>query len=202
MDRLTLTTLRISNMAKKNCYAVANGRTPGIYHSCDECTKQVKGYHSALYKGFKTESEARSWLASLPSQQVNLITPCYLVDVARQHNTADCSCRVMHLPSKDICNEIRFRHHAYVHLVEYEQIVSLLAMMQNSGESAPIYTCNTTVFGWLFNKQQKSSTLKNPGCPDDLRDRVFEADAWLKSNPKHNEVFIWNRMQWGCMPIF
>ena len=41
-------------MAKYNYYAVKIGRNNGIYRTWDECSKQVNGYHGALYRGFMT----------------------------------------------------------------------------------------------------------------------------------------------------
>lgn len=45
-------------MAKKRYYAVKVGKKKGIYESWDECSKQVKGYPGAEYKGFVTRKEA------------------------------------------------------------------------------------------------------------------------------------------------
>lgn len=46
----------------KRFYAVKSGRIPGIYHTWDECKKQVDGFPGAQYKGFATEGEARSFI--------------------------------------------------------------------------------------------------------------------------------------------
>lgn len=39
-------------------YAVAKGRSPGVYKSWSECSSQVKGFSSAIYKKFETENAA------------------------------------------------------------------------------------------------------------------------------------------------
>lgn len=49
-------------MAKKNYYAVKEGRKTGIFRSWDECRKQVDGYSGAKYKGFVQQSEAEMYL--------------------------------------------------------------------------------------------------------------------------------------------
>ena len=41
------------NMAKKNYYAVKQGKVPGIYRTWDACKAQVHGYPGAIYKGFE-----------------------------------------------------------------------------------------------------------------------------------------------------
>ncbi len=46
----------------KRFYAVRAGRAPGIYHTWDDCKKQVDGFPGAQYKGFATEGEARSFI--------------------------------------------------------------------------------------------------------------------------------------------
>lgn len=43
-------------------YVVKTGRKPGIYESWDECSKNVHGYPGAVYKSFKTWSEAARFL--------------------------------------------------------------------------------------------------------------------------------------------
>lgn len=42
-------------------YAVARGRTPGIYHSWDDCEQQVTGYNGSKHKKFTNLTEARDW---------------------------------------------------------------------------------------------------------------------------------------------
>lgn len=48
-------------MAKKY-YAVAKGKTPGIYMTWDACKAQVNGFSGAVYKSFLTSSEAEAFL--------------------------------------------------------------------------------------------------------------------------------------------
>ena len=43
-------------------YAVANGRVPGIYHTWEECNKQVFKFGSAKHKKFKTREEAERFI--------------------------------------------------------------------------------------------------------------------------------------------
>ncbi|KAI7839124.1 hypothetical protein COHA_007127 [Chlorella ohadii] len=46
----------------KNFYAVASGRQRGLFRSWEQCQQQVNGYPKAVFKGFKTEEEARQYL--------------------------------------------------------------------------------------------------------------------------------------------
>ncbi len=44
-------------------YAVRKGRQTGIFYSWPECQNQINGYSGAEYKSFKTETEAKDYLA-------------------------------------------------------------------------------------------------------------------------------------------
>lgn len=50
-------------MAKKKVYAVRKGKATGIFYTWDECKAAVDGFSGAVYKGFFTEEEARTYLA-------------------------------------------------------------------------------------------------------------------------------------------
>lgn len=43
-------------------YAVKIGKTPGVYLNWDDCRKMVDGYPGAVYKSFKTITEAEAFL--------------------------------------------------------------------------------------------------------------------------------------------
>ena len=49
-------------MAKEKYYAVAVGRSPGIYRDWATAEKQVKGFAAAKFKSFPTRTEAEAWL--------------------------------------------------------------------------------------------------------------------------------------------
>ena len=49
---------------KNKVYAVMNGRTPGVYYTYEECKEQIEGFSNQCFKAFKTEEEARAWLAT------------------------------------------------------------------------------------------------------------------------------------------
>lgn len=50
-------------MAKKY-YAVAKGRTPGIYFTWDDCKAQVEQFSGAVYKSFLTIQEAERFISA------------------------------------------------------------------------------------------------------------------------------------------
>jgi len=49
-------------MAAKKFYAIAVGRKPGIYEDWPSAQAQVLGHPGAIFKGFSTRIEAKSWL--------------------------------------------------------------------------------------------------------------------------------------------
>jgi ribonuclease HI len=51
-------------MVKKKFYAVAVGRSTGIYTDWATAEKQVKGFAAAKFKSFPTKTEAEAWLKS------------------------------------------------------------------------------------------------------------------------------------------
>lgn len=48
-------------MAKKQYYAVQNGRNAGVYSSWNECNQEVKGYSGAVFKKFDSYEAAQSF---------------------------------------------------------------------------------------------------------------------------------------------
>jgi ribonuclease HI len=50
-------------------YAVAVGKTPGVYRSWVECQEQIKGVSKAVYKSFSTESEALAFVQTNDSRK-------------------------------------------------------------------------------------------------------------------------------------
>lgn len=52
-------------------YAVKVGRNPGIYNSWDECKNETQGYSGAVFKKFKTKSEAEAFMEGSLSNSSN-----------------------------------------------------------------------------------------------------------------------------------
>ncbi|XP_071856331.1 ribonuclease H1 [Bombus fervidus] len=52
----------LKNMTSKYYYAVAKGRKPGIYRTWSECHEQVSCFSGPVFKKFKTETEANSFI--------------------------------------------------------------------------------------------------------------------------------------------
>jgi len=84
-------------------YAVKNGRTPGIYRSWDECKAQVTGYSNAIYKSFKSESDAKDFLRGANSNIVEEELPSaegssiVLANVSTSDGPLGSSCEEVHI---------------------------------------------------------------------------------------------------------
>ncbi|KAG8237063.1 hypothetical protein J437_LFUL005170 [Ladona fulva] len=53
---------RLACLLRMAFYAVARGKTPGVYHSWEECSKEVSGFHGAVYKKFGQEKDALEFI--------------------------------------------------------------------------------------------------------------------------------------------
>jgi ribonuclease HI len=56
-------------------YAVAKGRTPGIYGSWNEAKKQIDRFHGARYKRFDTQREANNFMSQREAPQKTKTMP-------------------------------------------------------------------------------------------------------------------------------
>jgi len=67
-------------------YAVANGRTNGIFLNWSDCNTSVKGYSNASYKKFKTKEEAEQFITQMDTNcseigeigEIDVITDYYV----------------------------------------------------------------------------------------------------------------------------
>jgi ribonuclease HI len=67
--------------AKKNFYAVKNGRRIGIYKTWHQCKEQIDHFTGALYKGFVTLQEAEDYLGDVSDGQSDNNADCYCIYV-------------------------------------------------------------------------------------------------------------------------
>lgn len=58
----------------KKYYAVAKGKTPGIYLTWNDCKAQVDGFSGAVYKGFATVQEAEEFVARYGDRTTESVT--------------------------------------------------------------------------------------------------------------------------------
>tara|TARA_B110000977_G_C11075007_1_gene490840 strand:- start:2444 stop:3280 length:837 start_codon:yes stop_codon:yes gene_type:complete len=51
-------------------YAVANGRSIGVFLNWNECSESVSGFNGALYKKFETKEEAETFISSINNSKI------------------------------------------------------------------------------------------------------------------------------------
>ncbi len=69
-------------MPKSKWYAVAKGRSPGIYQTWDQCKAQTAGFSGAIFKSFKTRDDAQAFIISNSTSATATAVP------SRNNNTA------------------------------------------------------------------------------------------------------------------
>eukprot|EP00977_Amphora_coffeiformis_P002711 scaffold521_cov167-Amphora_coffeaeformis.AAC.2 len=63
-------------MVKKKFYAVACGRSTGVFDSWDECSKHTRGFPNTKFKGFQTKDEALEYLRQHMTEETeHIATP-------------------------------------------------------------------------------------------------------------------------------
>jgi len=60
-------------MAAGKYYAVKKGKTTGIYRTWEECRTSVEGVSGAVYKSFKTLSEAEAFMGNAVSKRFSVL---------------------------------------------------------------------------------------------------------------------------------
>jgi len=66
-------------MAKNKFYAVAVGRTPGIYQSWADTQQQIKGFSGPVFKGFPTRVEAEYYLKEQKANARTIADPDVMI---------------------------------------------------------------------------------------------------------------------------
>lgn len=81
-------------MAKK-VYAVRKGKTPGIYHTWEQCKDQVHGFPNAEFKGFATLAQAEEYLGLSKQDKCAPTEAVAYVDGSYQAATRRFSCGIV-----------------------------------------------------------------------------------------------------------
>ncbi len=203
--------------SKNKYFVVWVGHNPGIYNSWEACKKQVHGYPEAKYKGFATESEAKTALKSsywdyvgkhakvnVPNKELiekygMPILKSLSVDAACSGNPG-----IMEYQGVDTqSGKVIFRQGPYEdgtnNIGEFLAIVHALAHLKQHKLELPVYSDSRTALAWLRNKKVKTQLVEN-----DKNAKLFEllarAEKWLSENSYSNEVLKWHTEAWGEIP--
>jgi ribonuclease HI len=203
---------------KKKFYVVWKGKTPGIYTTWDECSKQVAGFPGAQYKSFSTIAEAELAFQQKPerilfsgkekaekktSSKISSSSPlpvCIVVDAAWNSVQKDMEYqgiffhtgkRIFHLgPLPNGTNNIG-EFLAIVHALGYCKKHDLNDM--------PIYSDSRNAIGWVKQKKCKTN-LELSAKTKHIHDLIQRAESWLHHNHYKNKVLKWETAFWGENP--
>lgn len=204
-------------MAKNKFFVVWEGKQPGIYHSWEECKRQIHGYGGAIYKGFATEAEAREAITSpcwnyigkntkpkkpTKEQIAEFGIPNFeslSVDAACSGNPGLMEYRGVYTktgeqifhqgPFKDGTNNVG----------EFLALVHGLAFLKQKNSSLPIYTDSKTAMAWVKAKKAKT-LLEKKGTNALLFEMLERAENWLKNNEYSTQIIKWETEVWGEIP--
>ncbi|HQX44711.1 MAG TPA: ribonuclease H family protein [Saprospiraceae bacterium] len=202
--------------AKKKFYVVWQGQTPGVYHSWEDCLKQVKAYPDAKYKSFESLDEANdaylSGYSYSGSQKVKAtsqrpqdwkkVVPVgsITVDAACQGNPGK-----MEYRGVDPYSGVELFHQGpFVHgtnnIGEFLALVHALALLKKLNKhQTPIYTDSKTAMSWVKRKIPNTKIEFNASNKAIL-DLLNRATQWLNQNTYSNPIIKWETEIWGEIP--
>lgn len=203
------------NMAEKKYYVVWEGVTPGVYDTWAECQLQTKGYKGAVFKSFKTRSEAEAAFASHPSAfvgeagkrkeaQTPRVAPSAIdsngiaVDAACSGNPGRMEYRGVHIASGQ-----ELFHFGPIlatnNIGEFLAIVHGLAYIKQHAYTMPLYSDSRNAMLWVAQKKCKTKLAR---CAE--TEKAFElierAEKWLTQNTYSTPIIKWETGEWGEIP--
>ncbi|MCF6170259.1 MAG: ribonuclease H family protein [Bacteroidales bacterium] len=203
-------------MAKKaKYYVVWRGKKPGIYHSWEDCKKQVTGFEGAHYKSFTSADEAKSafnksyWeivarkgkkdLKELTGKDKPILNSIS-VDAACKGNPGRLEYRGVYTDTETLLFERGPFEMGTVNIGEFLAIVLGMAWMKKHKiTDMPIYSDSRTAIAWVRNKRANTK-LKKTAANAVLFDALNKAVEWLKTNNPKIKVLKWNTREWGEIP--
>jgi Predicted double-stranded RNA/RNA-DNA hybrid binding protein len=149
-------------------YVVWKGRNPGVYNTWDEAKAQVEGFPGALYRKFKTLEDA---LAAFRGE----------TNVADAYSDASYNGRTLSIRVVDARGRTLHSDSWSVEGVqpinvgEFIAIVRALRLTQGT-----VATDSQVAYTWV----QAGAARTGLVLPEDLKEALEEAQAWLRENPE------------------
>ena len=202
---------------KKNFYVVWQGLRPGIYPNWAECQKQIIGYTTAKYKGFKTQQLAEKAFkegpenywgkdvveSTLSKEELKRIgspiIDSVVVDAAHSSSTNQVEYKGIYLKS----GELLFQKGPYKdgtnNIGEFLAIVHALAYLKKNNSSIPVYSDSKYARQWVRDKEARTNSEKKESNKE-LFILLERAVKWLRENKYSNKVLKWETKAWGENP--
>lgn len=202
-------------MSKKRFYVVWNGLEPGIYHSWEECQKQIKGVKQALYKAFDTQQEAEEAYSLGPQHYIghkakekcskkpgelpaSVILNALAVDAACSGNPGKMEYRGVYVGTGE-----EVFHFGPIYgtnnIGEFLAIVHGLALLKQKEIELPIYSDSRNALLWVKQKQCKTKLPRN-NRSEELFGYIERAEKWLRENSYTTRLLKWETDEWGEIP--
>ncbi len=200
-------------------YVVWEGRRPGVYHSWDECRKNIEGYPHAKYKSFLSKKEAEAAYTDRPDRHIykkeksdtenkpavklkagSPVKDAICVDAACSGNPG----RMEYRGVDPNTEEVIFHKGPYEdgtnNIGEFLAIVHALALLkQKQLHTKIIYSDSKIAIGWI--KKKKCGTKLERGRKNEaLFELIRRAENWLHQNEYTNPVLKWETDLWGEIP--
>jgi len=199
--------------AKGKFYVVWKGRKTGIFTTWDECARQVQGFTGAEYKAFASREAAERALrgeysayAGKPASSGEwLFAPeppvaeSYCVDAACSGSPGPLEFQGVHTRTGSQLFHAGPFENGTNNVGEFLALVHALAMLQERGVTAPVYSDSETALAWVRTGRCKTG-LARDGRNADLFDLIARAEAWLAGNDVLNPVLKWDTEAWGEIP--
>lgn len=209
--------------SKQKFYVVIKGRKTGIFTSWFSCERQIKGYKGAIYKSYKTRSEAEAALASAGVDSSNsrvsprstgvdpgdgdqqipyneaVIQPSLSVDASCMGNPGILEYRGVAVEDRQEIFRTGPFPNGTNNIGEFLAIVEGLMILTEQSSEIPIYSDSEIAILWV-KKCQAKTTLVRSRRNQELFDRIEAAQTWLQENTYPNPILKWNTRDWGEIP--
>jgi len=200
-------------------YVVLKGKKTGIFTNWPDCQAQVNGFKGALYKSFKTLTEAEKafnlsaeqFKNTFHQQEQNtkIINPnLWTDDIILDSICVDASClgnpglveyRGVHLATGEIIFQKKPIPNGTNNIGEFLAIVHGLAYLKTKNSTIPIYSDSKIAINWV--KRQKVTTnLIETEDNQEIFDLINRALFWLENNRYQNKIIKWDTANYGQIP--
>lgn len=198
---------------KQKFYAIWKGHKTGVFRTWEETQTHIKGFPGAQYKSFDSFKAAenalkKSYWASVQTTpkptttNSNIgkpIVPSLSVDAACSGNPGVLEYQGVDTATKQVIFKQGPFPQGTVNLGEFLALVHGLAYLQKHQLPYPIYSDSVTAIAWVRNKAVKTKLEVNEQN-EELFERVYRAEEWLKNNSYTTRVLKWETEFWGENP--
>ncbi len=200
---------------KKKYYVIWKGRTRGIFHTWDECQRQIKGFSGAQFKSYENldaaekalragydASKSTATIKTSSSTKANIGSPILnsiAVDAACSGNPGLMEYKgVVTHNKKELFLKGPFAHGTN-NVGEFLALVHGLAFLKKQNSDLPIYSDSKIAIGWV-KKRRCNTKLERVPQNADWYDLIVRAESWLHNNTYTTTILKWETKVWGEIP--